>query len=106
MSATVATDPRDTPPRATESFRWAGRDLMIYSERLPIKYLLSQHGFCLGIDTQRCSYLFLVHRGGVMLRRRPVGDRVVEDLEYQIPAIVEAIRSETTRETVPPLDVP
>ena len=85
------------PARATESFRWSGRTLMIYSERLPIKYLLSNHGLCLGIDTVRCSYLFLAHRGGLVLQRRPVGDRVVEDLDYDIPAIVEALEAETDR---------
>lgn len=65
--------------------------MKIVSERLPIKYLFSNHGICLGIDTYRCSYLFLVHRDGVILRRRPVGDRVVEDLDYHIPAIVQAL---------------
>jgi hypothetical protein len=63
----------------------------IVSERLPVKYLLSDHGLCLGIDTHRCSYLFLVARSGVILRRRPVGDRVVEDLNYEIPEIVRAL---------------
>jgi hypothetical protein len=63
----------------------------VYSERLPLKYLVSDHGICLGIDTVRCSYLFLVSRAGVILQRRPVGDRVVENLDYHIPAIVEAL---------------
>ncbi len=66
--------------------------MKILSERLPIKYLLSEHGLCLGIDTWSCSYLFLLHRGGIVLRRRPVGDRVVEDLDYHIPDIVFALR--------------
>jgi hypothetical protein len=66
----------------------------IVSEYWPIKYLLSDHGLCLGLDTHRCSYLFLVHRGGVILRRRPVGDRVVEDLQYEIPAIVGQLELE------------
>lgn len=89
------------PPRPTESFRWARHDLMVYSERLPIKYLLSPHGVCLGIDTHRCSYLFLVHRRGMILRRRPVGDRVVEDLDYHIPSIVRALRSEPSPPSAP-----
>jgi hypothetical protein len=82
------------PPRATESFRWSGRTLMIYSERLPIKYLLSNHGVCLGVDTRRLSILFLASREGLFLRYRPVGDTVVEDLDYDIPAIVRALREE------------
>ena len=66
--------------------------MKILSERLPIKYLVSDHGVCLGVDTERCSYLFLIHRGGVIFQRRPVGDRVVEDLDYHIPDIVFALR--------------
>jgi hypothetical protein len=74
----------------------AGRPvhMKIYSERLPLKYLFSDHGVCLGVDTVRCSYLFLVSRDGLRLRRRPVGDKVVENLDYEIPAIVRALRSE------------
>jgi hypothetical protein len=63
----------------------------IYSERLPLKYLLSDHGLCLGLDTKRCSYLVLFYKAGWILRRRPVGDTVVEDLDYDIPAIVRAL---------------
>jgi hypothetical protein len=65
--------------------------MKILSERWPIKYLFSEHGICLGLDTVRCSYLFLLHHGGIVLRRRPVGDRVVEDLGYHIPDIVRAL---------------
>lgn len=61
------------------------------SERWPIKYLVSDYGVCLGLDTVRCSYLFLVHRGGIVFRRRPVGDRIVEDLDYHIPDILDAL---------------
>lgn len=68
--------------------------MKIYSEYWPLKYLVSDHGLCLGIDTKRCSYLFLVHHGGILLRRRPVGDKVVENLDYEIPAIVRAIDAE------------
>jgi len=71
--------------------------MRIVSERLPIKYLFSDHGVCLGIDTQRCSFLFLLHRGGLVLLRRPVGDRVVEDLDYHIPDIAVALRQEAKR---------
>ena len=66
--------------------------MKILSERWPIKYLVSDHGLCLGIDTVRCSFLFLAHRGGIVLRKRPVGDRIVEDLDYHIPDIALALR--------------
>ena len=59
-----------------------------------IKYLVSDHGLCLGIDTKRCSYLFLLARHGVVLARRPVGDKVVENLDYEIPAIWTALQEE------------
>lgn len=62
--------------------------MRLVSERFPLKYLLSDQGLCLGLDTSRCSYLFLVCRRGLFLRRRPVGDRVVEDLDYHIPDLV------------------
>ncbi len=73
--------------------------MKIFSERLPLKYLVSDYGVCLGVDTVRCSYLFLVSREGILLRRRPVGDRVVEDLDYHIPAIVRALEAEAARTT-------
>ncbi len=65
--------------------------MKLLSERWPIKYLVSDYGVCLGLDTVRCSYLFLLHRGGIVLQRRPVGDRIVEDLDYHIPDIVDAL---------------
>lgn len=65
-----------------------------YSERLILKWLISDHGICLGLDTKRCSYLFLIARNGLTLRRRPVGDKVVENLDYEIPAIVRALAQE------------
>ena len=71
--------------------------MKILSERLPIKYLVSDHGICLGVDTVGCSFLFLLHRGGLVLERRPVGDRVVEDLDYHIPDIAIALRKEAKR---------
>jgi hypothetical protein len=82
-----------TRPRETEHFELTRRRVQIYSERWPIKYLLSNHGVCLGLDTKRRSILFLAHRGGVILRTRPVGDTVVEDLDYEIPEIVRALRA-------------
>jgi len=70
----------------------------ILSERFPIKYLFSDHGICLGVDTVRCSFLFLMHRGGIVLQRRPVGDRIVEDLDYHIPDIVIGLRQDAHRD--------
>jgi hypothetical protein len=66
----------------------------IYSERLFLKYLVSNHGICFGIDMKQSSYLFLVSKRGVILERRPVGDKVVENLDYEIPEIVEALEAE------------
>jgi hypothetical protein len=85
--------------RETEHFEVTRRRVRIYSERWPIKYLVSNHGVCLGLDTKRCSFLFLAHRGGVILRTRPVGDTVVEDLDYDIPAIVGALRAVNPKRT-------
>ncbi len=75
--------------------------MKILSERWPLKYLVSGHGLCLGVDTRRCSYLFLIHRGGLVFRRRPVGDKVVENLDYEIPAIVRALDAEGRRGASP-----
>ena len=68
--------------------------MKIYSERLFLKYLFSDHGLCLGVDMKERSYLFLISRRGVVLQRRPVGDKVVENLDYEIPAIVAALDAE------------
>ena len=69
--------------------------MKIYSERLFLKYLVSNHGFCFGVDMKDRSYLFLGSRAGLILQRRPVGDKVVENLDYEIPQIVEALRAES-----------
>ncbi|MCI4329261.1 MAG: hypothetical protein L3J80_00100 [Thermoplasmata archaeon] len=68
--------------------------MKIYSERLFLKYLFSNHGVCFGIDMKQSSYLFLVSKRGVILQRRPVGDKVVENLSYEIPEIVRALEAE------------
>lgn len=68
--------------------------MKIYSERLFLKYLFSNHGLCFGVDMKDRSYLFLVSAHGVTFQRRPVGDKVVENLDYEIPEIVEALRRE------------
>jgi hypothetical protein len=92
------------PARATEHFEMSRGRVRIYSERWPIKYLVSNHGICLGIDTKRRSFLFLAHRRGVMLRERPAGDTVVEDLDYEIPAIVRALQPAEPGRTAGPTD--
>jgi hypothetical protein len=68
--------------------------MKIYSERLFLKYLFSDHGLCFGIDMKDRSYLFLMSSRGVILERRPVGDKVVENLNYEIPLIVRALEAE------------
>lgn len=68
--------------------------MKIYSERLFLKYLFSNHGLCFGVDMKQRSYLFLVSKAGVVFERRPVGDKVVENLDYEIPAIVAALKAE------------
>lgn len=78
--------------RPTSRFEWSGRFLQLYSERLPIKYLVSNQGVCLGIDTKRRSFLFIASAVGILARVRPVGDTVVETLDYDIGRIVRALR--------------
>ncbi len=65
--------------------------MKVYSERLPLKYLFSNQGICLGVDTKRASFLFLVSKRGILIRRRPVGDKVVENNDYEIHQIVNSI---------------
>lgn len=65
--------------------------MKIFSERFPVKYLFSNAGVCIGIDTKKASYLFLVSKLGVLMKRRPVGDTVVEDLDYEIAEIHRAL---------------
>lgn len=68
-----------------------GSSVKVYSERFPIKYLFSESGICLGLDTKRCSFLFLISRRGLIFRKRPVGDRIVENLNYEIPEIARVL---------------
>lgn len=68
--------------------------MKVYSERLFLKYLFSNHGMCFGVDLKDRSYLFLVSKAGVMFQRRPVGDKVVENLNYEIPEIVKSLLRE------------
>ena len=69
--------------------------MKIYSERFPIKYLISDRGICLGVDTKKRSFLFIICRAGMMLRQRPVGDKIVENLDYEIMDIYNHVWSET-----------
>ncbi|MCL6090979.1 MAG: hypothetical protein M1393_08080 [Candidatus Thermoplasmatota archaeon] len=68
--------------------------MKIYSERFLIKYLFSNFGLCLGVDTKKTSFLFLISKAGIIMRRRPVGDKIVENLNYEIPEIHAAILTE------------
>lgn len=86
---------------ASESFSSADRSFLVYSERLPIKYLVSNHGLCLGVDTKQRSVLFLACRDGIFVRFRPVGDTLVEDLGYDIPQIARALRAELSAQGRP-----
>lgn len=71
--------------------------MKVYSEDLFLKYLVSDRGLCLGVDLKDRSYLFLVSRAGIIFQRRPVGDKVVENLDYEIPAIVSALEAEASQ---------
>ncbi|MDE1821420.1 MAG: hypothetical protein KGJ23_01055 [Euryarchaeota archaeon] len=68
--------------------------MKLYSERLFLKWLLSNHGVCFGVDMKERSYLLLLSRRGLIFQRRPVGDKVVENLDYEIPDIVRALHRE------------
>lgn len=68
--------------------------MKIYSERFPLKYLISNHGICLGIDTKKRSFLFLISGKGLILTERPVGDTIVERLDYEILDIHRALMKE------------
>jgi hypothetical protein len=67
----------------------------IYSERFFLKYLFSDRGICLGVDMEGRSYLFLICSRGIIFRRRKRGDRVVEDLDYDIDRIYDTISGRT-----------
>jgi len=69
--------------------------MKVYSERFPIKYLISDKGICLGIDTKKRSFLFIICPAGILFRQRPVGDKVVENLDYEIMDIYNLIDCET-----------
>ncbi|MGA9839747.1 MAG: hypothetical protein WBF81_00030 [Thermoplasmata archaeon] len=62
--------------------------MKIDSERRFLQYLFSDYGVSFGVDKKDRSYPFLESRAGIALERRPVGDKVVETLDYEIPEIV------------------
>lgn len=68
--------------------------MKIYSERFPLKYLISDHGICLGFDTKKRSFLLLISGKGMLLKIRPAGDTIVEMLDYEIPEIERALMEE------------
>ncbi|MCI4319331.1 MAG: hypothetical protein L3J87_05315 [Thermoplasmata archaeon] len=78
-----------------------GERVKVYSERLFLKYLFSNHGVCFGIDMKDRSYLLLLSKAGLILQRRPVGDKVVENLDYEIPEIVSALAAERSPRVQP-----
>ena len=47
---------------------------------------------------RHCSYLFLLSKKGVIFSKRPVGDKVVENLGYEIDLIENAIKIDGKRE--------
>ncbi len=61
--------------------------MKIYSERLPLKYLFSDRGICFGADTKKASFLLLITTRGIIFRKRPAGDTIVERLEYDVDSI-------------------
>ncbi len=65
--------------------------MKVYSERFPLKYLFSDHGVCFGADTKKASFLLLVTRRGIILRKRPAGDTIVEQLDYEVDRIHDAL---------------
>lgn len=69
--------------------------MKLHSERLFLKYLVSDHGACFGADVNGASYLLLISSRGLVWQRRPAGDRVVEDLDFEIPAIARALEHDT-----------
>ena len=70
--------------------------MKFYSERFFIKYLIENSGICLGIDMKNNSYLFLVTKSGFMLKKRPAGDKIVENLNYDVGRVSLFLRNTET----------
>ena len=67
--------------------------MKFYSERFFIKYLIENSGICLGIDMKNNSYLFLVTKNGFMVKKRPAGDKIVENLNYDVGRVSLFLRN-------------
>ena len=67
--------------------------MKFYSEKFFIKYLIENSGICLGIDMKNKSYLFLATKNGVMLKKRPAGDKIVENLNYDVGRVSLFLRN-------------
>lgn len=70
--------------------------MKFYSEKFFIKYLIENNGICLGIDMKNNSYLFLVTKSGFMLKKRPAGDKIVENLNYDVGRVTLFLRNTET----------
>ncbi|MCL4348437.1 MAG: hypothetical protein M1159_04995 [Candidatus Thermoplasmatota archaeon] len=70
--------------------------MKFYSEKFFIKYLIENNGICLGIDMKNNSYLFLVTKSGFMLKKRPAGDKIVENLNYDVGRVTLFLRNMET----------
>ncbi|MHB1492721.1 MAG: hypothetical protein ACYCSG_05130 [Thermoplasmataceae archaeon] len=66
--------------------------MKLYSEKFFIKYLLENNGLCIGIDMKTRSYLFLITQRGIMLKKRPAGDKIVENLNYEVIKVSDYLR--------------
>ncbi len=67
--------------------------MKFYSEKFFIKYLIENSGICLGIDMKNKSYLFLATKNGFMLKKRPAGDKIVENLNYDVGRVSLFLRN-------------
>ena len=71
--------------------------MKFYSDRFALKYLCSDRGLCLGVELKDRSYLLLVSSEGLLVRQRPAGERVVEDLDHDITRIVRFLQADSVR---------
>ena len=56
----------------------------------------AKYGICLGIDMNNKSYLFLATKNGFMLKKRPAGDKIVENLNYDVGRVSLFLRNMQT----------
>lgn len=71
--------------------------MKFYSEKFFIKYLIENRGICLGIDMKKKSYLFLVTKNGFILKERPAGDKIVENLNYEVEKVSQYLKNMETK---------